>query len=194
MALPGTYTLRLNADGKVQTSQVTVEPDSRVNVSQADLEGQFKLSLAIRDAISSLAETTNQIRSIRQQLDSLAGLLKDNPQAVKLIESSQALAKNLDVLEAKLHNPKAEISYDIMAQPGGAMLYSKLSALLSTVQSSDSKPTQGMTEMYGEYRRQLDALTKDFQTLVAGPVATINQMARDLKLPHILVREAPVKR
>ena len=194
MALPGTYTLRLNVDGKVQTSQVTVEPDSRVNVSQADLEGQFKLSLAIRDAIFSLAETANQIRSIRQQLDSLTGLLKDNPGAVKLIESSHLLAKNLDDLEAKLHNPKAEISYDIMAQPGGAMLYSKLSALLSTVQSSDSKPTQGMTEMYGEYRRQLDTLAKDFQALVAGPVATINQMARDLKLPHILVREAPVKR
>ena len=194
MALPGIYTLRLNVDGKVQTVQLTVEPDPRVSVSQADLENQFKLSMAVRDAISSLAEVVNRIRSIRQQVTSLSDLLKGNPQAARLIDSSQELTKRLDDLEAKLHNPKAEISYDIMAQPGGAMLYSELSSLLSTVQSSDSKPTLGMTEVYGEYRRQLDALIKDFQALVAGPVATINQMARDLKLPHILVQEMPAKR
>jgi photosystem II stability/assembly factor-like uncharacterized protein len=193
MALPGAYTLRLNADGKAQTVRLTVEPDPRVAVSQADLESQFKLSLAISDAISSLAEVVNRIRSIRQQLNSLSDLLKDNPQAARLIDSSKELAGKLDDLEAKLHNPKAEISYDIMAQPGGAMLYSKLASLHSTVQSSDSRPTQGMTEIYGEYRRQLDALTKDFQALVAGPVADINRSARDLKLPHILVQEMPAK-
>jgi photosystem II stability/assembly factor-like uncharacterized protein len=194
MALPGTYTLRLNAGGKVQTVQLTVEPDPRVTASRADLENQFKLSLSIRDAISALAEVVNRIRSIRQQVNSLSGLLKDNPRAAGLIDSSQGLTKKLDDLEAKLHNPKAEISYDVMAQPGGAMLYSKLSSLLSTVQTSDTRPTQGMTEMYGEYRRQLDALTKDFRALLDGPVASINQMARDLKLPHILVQEIPEKR
>jgi photosystem II stability/assembly factor-like uncharacterized protein len=194
MAPAGTYTLRLHAGGKAQSVQLTVEPDPRVTVSQADLENQFKLSLSIRDAVSALAEVVNRIRSIRQQVNSLSDLLKDNPQAAGLIDLSQGLAKKLDDLEAKLHNPKAEISYDIMAQPGGAMLYSKLSALLVTVQSSDSRPTQGMTEMYGEYRRQLDALTKDFQALVDGPVASVNQKARELKLPHILVHEMPAKR
>ena len=194
MALPGAYTLRLIADGKVRTVRLTVEPDPRVTVVPADLESQFKLSLAIRDAVSSLAEVVNRIRSIRQQLDSLSELLKNNPQAARLIDSSKELTKKLDDLEAKLHNPKAEISYDIMAQPGGAMLYSKLASLLSTVQSSDSRPTQGMTEMYGEYRRQLDALTKNFQVLASGPVAEINQMARELKLPYILVQELPAKR
>ena len=191
MAVPGTYTLRLVVDGKEQTSQVTVEPDPRVKVSQADLESQFKLSQAICDAISGLAGDVNQIRSIRQQVESLAALLKGNSQAGKLIASVQDLVTKLDDLEAKLHNPKAEISYDIMAQPGGAMLYSKLSSLLATAQSSDTRPTQGMTEMFGEYRRQLDGLSKDLQALVAGPVSTINQTARDLKLPHIIVRETP---
>jgi photosystem II stability/assembly factor-like uncharacterized protein len=191
MAVPGTYTLRLVVDGREQTSRVTVEPDPRVKVSQADLESQFKLSQAICGAISGLAGDVNQIRSIRQQVESLAALLKGNSQAGKLIASVQDLVTKLDDLEAKLHNPKAEISYDIMAQPGGAMLYSKLSSLLATVQSSDTRPTQGMTEMFGEYRRHLDGLSKDLQALVAGPVSTINQTARDLKLPHIIVRETP---
>ncbi len=119
---------------------------------------------------------------------------KPDPQAARLIDASKELNKKLDGLEARLHNPKAEISYDIMAQPGGAMLHSKLSSLLSTVQASDTRLTQGMTGMYGECRQDLDALTKDFQALVAGPVADINQMAGDLKLPHILLQEMPAKR
>jgi len=33
-------------------------------------------------------------------------------------------------VEEKLHNPKAEVTYDILAQKGGAKLYSQLATLL----------------------------------------------------------------
>ena len=56
----------------------------------------------------------------------------------------------MDDLENKLHNPKAQVTYDILAQRGGAKLYSQLGALYEWAKDTDDGPTQGMREVYAE--------------------------------------------
>jgi len=57
--LPGTYTVRITADGKTATQPLVVQMDPRVKTSRADLEQQFALSMKVYEKLkTSPAEET----------------------------------------------------------------------------------------------------------------------------------------
>src|SRR5207245_1584418 len=114
-------------------------------------------------------------------------LLKDNPKSEALLKPGQELVRKLDALEEKLHNPKAEVAYDILAQRGGAKLYSQLAFLFETVKDSDGAPTQGMREVYAEEARLLADYGSELNGLISGDLAKLNATAKNLDIPNIIV-------
>jgi len=186
-AVPGSYTVRLTVDGKVSTQPFTVHADPRVTVSAADLEAQLQLALEVRDAITRLTRTVLRLREVRQQLLSRNELVKDDPRAEALVKGSADLARKLDELEARLHNPKAEIVYDVLAQRGGAQLYSRLSPLMEWIESGDGRPTQGDREVFADQQRELAARQADLERLLTTDLAQLNDAAAKLGLPGIYV-------
>ena len=77
--------------------------------------------------------------------------------------------------------------YDILAQRGGAKLYSRLVPLYTGVIEADGAPTQGMREVYAGLRKELDGLDAEFRGLVTSDLAALNRMARDLNLGDVSV-------
>jgi photosystem II stability/assembly factor-like uncharacterized protein len=190
---PGTYTLKLTVEGKALTQPLIVQPDPRLKLAETDLDEQHRFILAVRDDITRLTRAVRQLRSIRQQLKNRNELLKDDARAEALVKSSKALMDKLDGLEGKLHNPKAEVSYDILAQRGGAKLYSQVAWLYELVKDSDGVPTQGMREVYGERAAELKKYEAELKALVDGDLAKLNEEAKKLDVPGILVPAAPEK-
>ena len=186
-AVPGTYTVRMTVDGKTSSLPFTLRPDPRVTVSQADLQAQLQLALEIRDAITRLTRTVLRLRDVRQQLLSRNQLIKSDPRAQDLVKASADLSQKLDALEAKLQNPKAEIVYDILAQKGGAQLYSRLSPLLDWVESGDGPPGEGLKEVFADQQRELAARQAELERLVTTDLAPLNEAAAKLELPRIYV-------
>jgi len=166
---------------------VEVRLDPRVQLPQSDLEQQLKFALLIGDDISRLSGIVNRLRSIGKQLADRNQLLKDNPKAATLIKQAQELVAKLDALEAKLHNPKAEVAYDILAQKGGAQLYSKLIFLFEFIKDADGPPTQGMREEYAEQAKELRQHEAEFTKLLATELARLNEAAKKLDIPGVLV-------
>src|SRR5262249_21348752 len=151
LAVPGSYTAHLHAGGTTSTSTFRVLPDPRSTASAADLEAQLVLGLEVRDAISRLSHAVRRLQSVRKQLADRDALLVGEgvpKNAGSLIEGSKKLAERLDTIEHRLHNPDAKVSYDILAQPGGAQLYSLLMPLMSWTTSGSGAPTQGMREEF----------------------------------------------
>ena len=97
-----------------------------------------------------------QLRSLKQQISSRNDLLKDNSKAELLVKLGKELVGTLETLEDKLQNPKAEVTYDLLAQRGGAKLYSQLSNVLYALTGSDGPPTQGVREMYTEHEARIE--------------------------------------
>jgi hypothetical protein len=190
-AIPGIYTVRLTVDGKSETTQLKLLPDPRSPVSQEELAEQLRFSLEVRDAITRLTRTSEQLRSVRRQLQSRNDLLKKDTRATDLVKASEALLKKVDDVEARLHNPQAEIAYDVLAMKGGAKLYSRLSPLYDFVKSGDGPPTQGAREVFAAQKQELDALDAEWKAVVAGDLAGLNEQARKLDLPAVYV--PPVK-
>jgi photosystem II stability/assembly factor-like uncharacterized protein len=189
-ALAGAYTVRLTVDGKASTLPLTVLPDPRVTVAAADLAAQLQLALEVRDAITRLTRTVIRLRQVRQQLLARNELVKDDPRTAALVAGAAALAARLDALEARLHNPKAEIVYDILAQRGGAQLYSRLAPLLDWVGSGDGAPTQGMRDVFAGQQRELAARQADLDHLLAADLAAVDTAAAQLGLPRTYVPPA----
>jgi photosystem II stability/assembly factor-like uncharacterized protein len=191
MVLPGTNTLKLIVDGKSVTTKVDVRGDPRVTVPLAQMQEQEKFALTVRDDVSRLSDIVIRLRAVRHQLNARNELLKDDDRTAPLCKASVDLVAKLDALDAKLHNPKAEVVYDILAQKGGAKLYSKLIFLFEFARDSDGAPTQGMREVHEELSRDLNELDAEWKALVAGDLAKLNESAKTLDVPSILVPSKP---
>jgi photosystem II stability/assembly factor-like uncharacterized protein len=187
LALPGTYTLKLTVDGTVATTTINVRPDPRVQMSDADLHAQFNEAVAIRDEISRLTRDVRELRSIKQQLASRNELVQGMSAADPLIKASSGLIAKLDDLESRMHNPKAEVVYDILAFRGGAKLYSRLSSLYDAATDSDGVPTESVRALFADEKKELDGDDTELKRLVDTDLASLNVLAKKLDLPVTLV-------
>jgi hypothetical protein len=188
LALPGIYTVKLTVDGKTLPAvKLTVLPDPRVKLPPQELAEQHRLVRQLRDDLSRVTTMVDRLRSVKKQLTARNELLAKNDRAEPLVRDSKALAGKLDALEEKLHNPKAEVVYDILAQKGGAKLYSQLAALFEYLKESDGAPTQGIREVYEEQARVQKQLEAEYAVLIDGELAELNARAGKLGLPGVIV-------
>jgi hypothetical protein len=190
VAPPGTYTLRLHVNGVVATAPLTVQPDPRVHGDAAALAEQTRFALEVRDTLNRLVALVEQVRAVRTQIDARLALWKDEPQAAELVKAAHTAVDHCDALEAKLHNPKAEVTYDILAQKGGAQLYSRMTPIYSELSSADGVVTQGIRETFAAQTQELAAHEAAFSTFVEHELAALNRQAAALGLEGILVTEA----
>ena len=187
MANPGMYKLTLTVDGKMQAGAVEIRPDPRVQIPSTDLDEQLKMALAVRDQISHITGLVLKVRSLRQQINVRNEALAGNGNAQSLVRMGKELIGKLDAIEGGLHNPKAEIPYDLLAHKGGARVYSQLSALFRFVTAADGPPTQGMREAFDEQIKEVKRLEADLGKLLADDLQKINDEAKRLEVPGIVV-------
>ena len=105
-----------------------------------------------------------------------------------LIRASEAAIKRADELENKLHNPTAEVVYDILAMKGGARLYSRLAPLQMWAVDGSGAPTGGMQGVLTEEEKELAALDAETKQFMAADVASINQRASRLGVPFVVIK------
>jgi photosystem II stability/assembly factor-like uncharacterized protein len=188
---PGTYTVRLTAAGQTLTAPIHVVADPRGDLPQQDLEAQAAFALKVRDDISKVTDLVNQLRSVRDQLKARASALEERKNengVADLIKASEAAVKKADAIEDKLHNPTAEVVYDILAMRGGTRLYSRLSPLELWAVEAAGAPTAGMTQVLTEQEKELTALESETKAFLSSDVASINQRASQLSMPFVVVK------
>jgi photosystem II stability/assembly factor-like uncharacterized protein len=194
LVLPGAYKLKLHIDGKTLTQTVEVKVDPRVlarsqdrATTTRDLEDRHKLALQLRDDITKVSNIVLALKSARSQINERAKALTGNDKAQVWIKQAKDVAAKLDALEEQLHNPKAEVTYDILAKKGGAKLYSQFATLYDTVKDSDGPVTQGPREVHAENAKELARLDSVWRALLADEIAHLNDHARTFGQPAILI-------
>jgi hypothetical protein len=87
-----------------------------------------------------------------------------------------------------MHNPEAEVVYDVLAgREGGAKLYSQLAPLFSGIQDSDYAPTQGRREQLDENLADLARVEAQLDELRHQELARLEEQAKALGLPRIIL-------
>ncbi len=146
---------------------------------------QEQFATRVRDDVTRLTGIVRDLRAAKRQLDLHSDLLAKEAKAKPYLKEAKTLSEKLVALEEKLHNPKAKVSYDILAQKGGAKLYSQLGALYSFASDGDGPPTQGMRQLADDLEKELGDLEAEFGKLRSEDVAKLNELARPLQLPMI---------
>jgi photosystem II stability/assembly factor-like uncharacterized protein len=190
-AVPGAYTVRLTVDGQTRTSPLKILADPRGAASQSDLEAQLTFALRVRDDISKLTGLVNQVRSVREQLQARAKALesrKSEPAIADLLKSSEAVIARAAALEDRLHNPAADVVYDILAMRGGTRLYSRLSPLQMWAIEAEGAPTSGMKQVLTEQEKELSALEREMEAFLSKEVAAVNATASRLGLTFVITK------
>jgi len=192
VVVPGTYTVRLTAAGKTLSAPLKVVPDPRGDLPATDLQAQTAFALRVRDDISKLTDLVTQVRAVRDQLKSHNAALesrKTQEGIDALIRASEAAIKRTDELEDKLHNPTAEVVYDILAMRGGTRLYSRLTPLQNWASEANGVPTTGMMQVLVEQEKELTALEAETKQFLDADVASINQRATRLNVPYVVIKQ-----
>jgi hypothetical protein len=188
LALPGRYGLKLHMENQIAEGFVDVVADPRGGVSGDDLRANFDFAIELRGLLNRAANTIETVQSIHTQAEDLKTRQLTNQNAKNLLASAETVLKQCEEIENAMHNPKAEVVYDILAgRDGGSKLYSQLAPLYSWAQDSDHAPSQGIRERRDELLVQLQAQESAIDALIKNQLTALEQEVQNLKLPRIIL-------
>ncbi len=186
LAVPGKYEVRLIVDGKSQTEPLEVKLDPRVNVSQADLQKQFDLLLQIRDELSRVYDTVNQIQDVREQLNGLKKRLADNDTNKPVVTAATELDQKLLAVRDDLVQLKIKANEDSLVYP--QRVDSKLAFLALIVgDSTDSAPNEPAYQEYEKLKKQADEALSHWAELQKTGLASFQKMMAGQNIQAIVV-------
>jgi hypothetical protein len=185
--VPGDYTLRLVVEGRSTTQPLIVELDPRLSVSESDLKEELVYGLGVRSQLARIVDMVETIRGVRDQIKDRNARLADNPDASELVDLGKKLIADLNAVEEEIHNPHAEVDYDILAgRHGGAKMYSRTDWLLEISGDHDGPPTQGMLEVAAEVERELAQQESVLDGLLSDDLGRLNELAREGDVPYVV--------
>ncbi len=190
-AVPGSYTVRLTADGQTLTGRIMVEKDPRLDsVTVADLKQQFDLALKVRDEVTACDEMVIVVREFKRQMDD----------RLKAANNDAAIKSAFDAFRAKLTEVEEDV-YQVQNQANEdplnfpIKLNNKIAALGSSIEHGDGKPTAASFEVFNLLTQRLKAEQAKFDQVLSG-LPAINKLLTDRKLQPLVKTtvETPVAR
>jgi hypothetical protein len=183
IAPPGTYQVRLVADGRSQTQSFAVrrEPHVLADVTDADLQKEFDLAMQVSKKTTQANDAVLLVRGIKPQIKDRTEKLdsKTGPTA-KALES---LEKNLTAVETSIYQVKNQSGEDPLNFP--IMLNNKIAAIQGVVESADAQPTEQDYEVFQALSGKLDDQLNKLDTAVHQELPRVNQLLQRQKLAPI---------
>src|SRR6185369_444405 len=181
--MPGTYTVKLTANGQSRSAPLTVKMDPRVTTPLPALTQQFKLSLEAYRGMQQTFDTVEQIRKLRAQIREAIARADRGP----LAEALNALDKKAAAIggegRSDASSPGLPGGTIDMREPNLTRLNNGFSALLDTLQDADLAPTEPMVASATELQKTLTKLMADWNQLKTKDVAAINEQLRTANQP-----------
>jgi hypothetical protein len=190
MALPGSYTVRMTADGVSQTQTFAIKKDPRIPASPQELAAQFALLMKIRDTVSAANNAVRTIRNVKYQI----AQRKKNAPAPFAAEADR-FTQRLSAIESEIYQVKNQSSQDPLNYP--IKLNNQLSALAGVVASAGGRPTAQSYAVFDELSAKLDKHLAALKTEMTMGLPKLNAMLKEAGLAAIVPSTTelePVKR
>jgi len=178
-ALPGTYQVRLTADGKSQTQPLVIRKHPIRNTSDADMTEQFNLALQIRDKIS---EANNAVIRIRKIKDDVKDRLSKS-QDPQLKAAGDRLTANLSAIEQDVYQVKNQSGQDPLNFP--IKTNNRLASLLGMTLRGEGKPTANIYPIFEDLKKELKNETDRLEEVLGADLAAFNTAAQKAGVPPI---------
>jgi photosystem II stability/assembly factor-like uncharacterized protein len=180
---PGTYQVRLTANGKSSTQPLEVRKDPRIASTDDEFRRQYDLLLKIRDKVS---ETHDAITRIRETRDQVKGVTDRAKGSKPIADAAEALDKKLTAVEEELYQTKNQSSQDPLNFP--IRLNNKLAALAAVVATGETAPTDQSYAVYEELTGKIDAQLAKLRQVIDTDVPAFNALVREQNVPAVVIK------
>ncbi|MDC1516347.1 glycosyl hydrolase, partial [Cyclobacteriaceae bacterium] len=178
----GNYQVKIRVGDvqKTETFEIKIDPNLE-EITPADLQLQFDLSIQIRNQTSSANEAVIQIRSLRNQL---VHLMK-NQELSALNTSAQEIIEKTRTIEETLYQVKNQSNQDPLNFP--IKLNNRLASLRRSVENGQARPTDAAYVVFDELKGALTQLLTQLDTLLSEDMNRLNDalMAKGFKAIEI---------
>ncbi len=186
----GTYTVDVSYKDQKERRTLKVISNPSYKVSDADLQAQHQLLVAIRDQLSENHRAVKRIRDLRDQVKAWGRRAEAVGKGKALADLGKPLVASLEALERKLTNPDIQADEDDCVFP--PQLDHDWVWLAAIVGSADARPTEGSPRFFDTLKAKQADVLKDLKACEEGPLAAFQKTADDLHLPRIIAApEAP---
>ena len=187
LVAPGTYTIKLDADGKEFTQKLEVKKDPRSEGTLEDIKEQVKTQIDIQEDLNTVSDMISQIEWMRKQCYDLVDVLKTGG-------GSDALLKSIEDFDKKIRSIEDELFQSIIAEGDTKSfrypqkLYCKLSVLAGDVANSvDFAPNKQQKEVYSLLKERTTEQKRRFENLVQTDLPAFNNLLKENNLTGIVV-------
>jgi hypothetical protein len=181
LALPGTYTVRLKANGKTLTAPLTVKMDPRVTASRAELENLFRVESQLAGLVNDSARAALEAHSAREQIEKLT---KNASADTK--ESLESQGKALDaLLKGKEKSSGGE------AEPGLDDVAGEAAGLYAQVGQADAAPTAAQREGAEHVSAESKGVLGRWEKIKSTSLPALNHKLTAAGLPAIDLERQP---
>jgi hypothetical protein len=178
LVAPGTYTVKLNVDGKEFTQKIEILRDPHDVASPQEIQANTQFLLQLRDEMNQSAAIINRIEWTRKQITDLSIMLGDDPKSADVIDAAKKLDQRIQEVESKFF-PLSLTGRTEDAFRAPTVLYGKLTNLAFLVEGgSDLPPTDQSVELNKQLQHQLADAKDAVETIYVSAVAQFNSMAK----------------
>jgi photosystem II stability/assembly factor-like uncharacterized protein len=181
---PGAYEVRLQVGDETQTQRFEIVKDPRLAATQEDLDAQFSLLKEIWERLSATHAAVNEIRALREQIDSWERRARGQSIERAVTEKGAALKRRLQAVEEELIQTRAHSYEDTLNFP--VKLNNKLASLAATVSSADARPTQQSQAAADDLAGRVDVQLRRLKDILDEDVADFDTLIRESSMPALI--------
>jgi photosystem II stability/assembly factor-like uncharacterized protein len=175
--VPGTYTVRLTKDKQVYESKLAIKLDPRSKFTVEDRQAQFDAATRMIKMFGDMSDIVEKINGERAVLG----------QALAKLPANDPFAKQVEDFSSKLDEVRKQI---VATKEGGAItgeerLREHADALYGAILSYEGRPTKYQMERIDVLQRELDDVSKQFNTLTTQDLPKINEGLKSKNSPPI---------
>ena len=195
-APPGTYTVRLTADGAQMEAPLTLRPDPRIpDVTAADYTEQFDVAMQVRDSINAVTHAIETLTAIREQVEGTMSRAESAGQAGPLEPLADTLTTRTTEVHETLQQTRNRSGQDPIRFP--PKLDNQLIELYNYVTGPDGyiaggaegRPNPGAYERLGDLNQDWNVIRIQVQDILQNELRRFNALVEQLGLPAVVLPE-----
>ena len=182
-AVPGSYYVDLNFNGKVISKSFNILIDPRSESSALKMEEQFKFISSINETVDKAHKSIKKIRNIKNQLSMFIKDYSEND-VKELIDKASVLEGKLSSIEKELYQTQNRSGQDPLNFP--IRLTNKLAHLNSLVSMGDFPPTLQDIKVKDFLTEEINKSLERFDKLIEDEIIGFNNLFNSNNLNHII--------
>ncbi|MEO7912159.1 MAG: glycosyl hydrolase [Roseiflexaceae bacterium] len=178
LVAPGSYQLTLTVGKQrfTETFEVVKQPD--ITATQADLQAQFDLLIAIHRKIDTTIQSINRMRDLRGQLDGWSARAEGLSNGTSITAAAKALKEQVLEVEKTILLPDVRIGW-IGTYNQGVRLLEQLIELPSAISLGDYRPTDQAHAVFAHLAAKINDQLEQLDQHIQTGLPALNRLIAD---------------